>query len=284
VTQHGYNSDEMTAYPVSPEPALDDRFVETLLMGTAIPVGAAALEYGSVAEALADLRSFGNGPAPTPSPALAALLDPVVVPLHPSVQVRRRSHRGAWISAAAAALVVGTGVAAAQQALPEGMQHLVSSVINDVTPFHVPTTSHSTDHRNGPNPLLPSQADFGQSHKPTSVPQANGSNGRKVGPPASNDANRSGGVGTSSPPVPGQTHDVTPSGKPSASSTETAPAATPTDTKPTSHPTQANNSKSGGHTATSTASAAPTKTAGTSGGGTSGGGKTSGAPGAATHS
>ncbi|HEV7205178.1 MAG TPA: hypothetical protein VGN18_11245 [Jatrophihabitans sp.] len=93
-----------------------------------------AAESAAVTRFLDDLRSLGEGPAPEPSPELAALLAGV-----PTLAAARR-HRPRIVrrvALIAAAVVAGTTLAAANHQLPAPAQRVVSNVVNDLTPFHI---------------------------------------------------------------------------------------------------------------------------------------------------
>lgn len=90
-----------------------------------------------VARFVAELRALADGPAPAPSPALAALLGGAI-PIGP----RRLRHRRAYlIGAAAASVVAMTAVAAAHDSLPQPAQLVVAHVVNVLTPFHIDPSS-----------------------------------------------------------------------------------------------------------------------------------------------
>jgi hypothetical protein len=112
-------------------------------------------EYTGVADALAFLRDVVPEQAPPPSAELAALLSGgLVTPLAPR---RSRKRTIALASSAiAATLLIGTGVAAASNNLPEPAQRFFSHLSDKYLPFHIP----SPDERGGPSapnkaPLTP---------------------------------------------------------------------------------------------------------------------------------
>lgn len=129
-------------------------------IGGAVARGPA--DTAAMTQFLAELRDLGTGPAPEPSPELAALLAGAA-PLGPT---RRRRHRRAVLvsAAVAAAVVASTGVAAARNDLPAPAQRLVSTVVDRLTPFHigdepahpivpvVPRRSPSSDERASDSP------------------------------------------------------------------------------------------------------------------------------------
>lgn len=94
--------------------------------------GADAQEPDDVGRFLIDLRALGDGPAPAPSVAVAALIGGAV-PLrrHP---LRRAAVRTAVVAAALLAALVG---AAANHSLPQPAQRVVSNFVNDLTPFDI---------------------------------------------------------------------------------------------------------------------------------------------------
>lgn len=114
-------------------PLLDEQAVERLLTrrtGSADP---------HLEQALALVRTLGDGPAPPPTAALADLMDrgfqPTVVPFRrPSGRRRWAARTGATLAATAASLVVA-GTAAA---LPPGLQDTVADVVSALTPFELP--------------------------------------------------------------------------------------------------------------------------------------------------
>ena len=115
------------------QPLLDEQAVERLLTrrtGSADP---------SLEQALALVRTLGDGPAPPPTAALAELLDrgfqPTVVPFRrPTGRRRWAARTGATLATTAACLVVA-GTAAA---LPPGLQDTVADVVSVLTPFELP--------------------------------------------------------------------------------------------------------------------------------------------------
>lgn len=94
-------------------------------------------EYDAVAAALASLTELVPEEAPAPSADLAALLTGgVVTAMVPRFSRRRRL--AVTAAAGAAAVVVGTGVAAASNALPDGAQRVVSNFSEKYLPFEFP--------------------------------------------------------------------------------------------------------------------------------------------------
>lgn len=87
---------------------------------------------------LADLRALGEGPAPDPTPDLAAMLGGAV-----PLATRRRSRHAALVrrtmftAAVTVAGLVLVSVAAASRVLPAPAQRVVSNVVNFATPFHI---------------------------------------------------------------------------------------------------------------------------------------------------
>jgi hypothetical protein len=95
----------------------------------------------AVARFVTEMRALGEGPAPVPSPELAAILGGAS---SHRLLSRRRPARRAQRSrrvlayATAAAVMVGTaGVAAANDTLPQPAQRVVSRVVNMLTPLHI---------------------------------------------------------------------------------------------------------------------------------------------------
>ena len=134
--------------------------------------GGTAAAGDDVTRFLTELRALGDGPAPKPSPQLAAVLAGATPLLN-----SRRALRMVLRSAAVAALVLGAlVVAAANHSLPAPAQRVVSNVVNDLTPFHIgpgtradvlpPTPS---DKPTAPTPASTSPS---QSHAPVPPPSS----------------------------------------------------------------------------------------------------------------
>lgn len=107
------------------------------------PGGPAAPGTAAVTLFLTELRDLGRGPAPEPSAELAALLGGATPISRATTGHRgavghlRHARRVALIAAAAAAVLILTGVGAAHHALPGPAERLVSTVVNTITPFHI---------------------------------------------------------------------------------------------------------------------------------------------------
>ncbi len=113
--------------------------------------GLDAAGYAGVADALASLRDLVPEDAPAPSADLAVLLSGgQVTAIAPGLSRRRRI--AVATGAAVATVLVGTGVAAANNSLPEPMQRFVSDFSDKYLPFEVP----SPDERGGGVPRTPS--------------------------------------------------------------------------------------------------------------------------------
>ncbi len=131
--------------------AFDDDAVEALLSGQGD--GLSGQGDGPLAALLTDLRGVADRPAPVPSAALAELLRTGL----PVDELARRRGRRTLIAGAAAAGVAATlalsGVAAANDALPGPAEHVITDIINNLTPFDLtpqPATSAPTEvHRPG---------------------------------------------------------------------------------------------------------------------------------------
>lgn len=115
----------------------DDRQVSALLRGRAEPADA------DLVDLVEGLRLFAAGDSPTPSPALAAMLDgAIAAPLTARRlaatprPIRRRSLRAAVLALSAGISFATAGAAA--NALPGGAQRTAASVLNTLTPFHFP--------------------------------------------------------------------------------------------------------------------------------------------------
>jgi hypothetical protein len=129
--------DDMTPPPAD---ELDDLRVEALLRGTTVS------DEPRLAAVLAQARSVGAGPAPLPSPALAALLSGgAVAPVSTSADPRwrRRLATVGLVSFGSSAALVG---AAAANVLPAAAQTVVARVVNQVTPLTLPGT-HPLPHQ-----------------------------------------------------------------------------------------------------------------------------------------
>lgn len=249
----------MTVTDSAEEPVeIDDRLAEAMLSGL-VPADLDGAGFDAVRIAIAELRAAGDVPVPQPSADLTALLDGVVVPLYRSTRSGRyagsrrsgrpTAHRTTvWLFAAAASVfAAAVSVAAALQLLPDSAQRMVSNVIDDLTPFHVPATTHHS----GQTPKqLPSQASFGISHQPTNSPapqSSHSTSGLKVGAPTSVPV----GAPTSTPvgppsnrPAVTHTPSATkPSPKPSES---TAPTSTSSSVPPPATSTSAHGHPRGG--------------------------------------
>lgn len=86
-------------------------------------------DYPELHTLLAELRDLGQGPAPEPSPELAAFFKPKVVPL------RRRKRRGAIIGVVvAASMSMGVGAVAANQEVRENLYAAVDTAVDLVQP------------------------------------------------------------------------------------------------------------------------------------------------------
>ena len=115
----------------------DDRQVSALIRGRAEPADA------DLVDLVDGLRLFAAGDPPTPSPALAAMLDGAIAapltarrPAATPRPIRRRSLRAAVLALCAGVGFATAGTAA--NALPVGAQRTAASVLNTLTPFHFP--------------------------------------------------------------------------------------------------------------------------------------------------
>ena len=143
--------------------ALDDATVEELLAGR---YQGEAADLLAVSQFLAQERSLADGPAPPPSPALAAMLrDPAtarngaapttngqrlaelhVRPFRPqtgshgatAVSYRARSTPGLAVAVASVVVVLAVVSLGSVRLLPGPTQNLVASVVRTVTPFDFP--------------------------------------------------------------------------------------------------------------------------------------------------
>ncbi|NMR29013.1 hypothetical protein [Crystallibacter degradans] len=85
-------------------------------------------DYPELHTLLAELRDLGQGPAPEPSPELAAFFKPKVVPL-------RRKRRGAVIGVVvAASMSLGVGTVAANEEVRENLYAAVDTAVDLVQP------------------------------------------------------------------------------------------------------------------------------------------------------
>lgn len=135
---------------------------------------------------LADLRAFGDGPAPVPSGDLAAVFDGAL-PLAPALRRRgqvtgRHRHRAALVAAVSVGVLSVTGVAAATGGLPGPAQQYVSRIVNDLNPFRV-DSPHTTPPVVATTPGEPSDGtpddppDSGAQSPPSSEPGDGASTG-----------------------------------------------------------------------------------------------------------
>jgi len=149
-------------------------------------------EYAGLAAALATLLDIVPEEAPPPSADLAALLSGGVVSALP---LRRRTV--ALASSVAAALMVGTGLAAAANVLPDPAQRFLSHLSDHVLPFHFPMPENSSA------PVTPTTPGSGHDN-----------NGKQVGKGAGSGKtdNLGKGQGTGKP-NPGNGHGKTNNGK-----------------------------------------------------------------------
>ena len=146
----------------------DDRQVTALMRGRAEPADA------DLVDLVDGLRLFSAGGPPTPSPALAAMLDgAITAPLaarRPDVTPGPKRRRG--LRALVLVLSAGVGFAtagAAANALPGGAQRTAASVLNTLTPFHFPMPAVRQPARS-PRPAPLPAAD----HPVTSAPSSAG--------------------------------------------------------------------------------------------------------------
>jgi hypothetical protein len=122
---------------------LDDLAVERLLTGRE------RLADPALVQAVAQLRTLADGPAPPPTAALAEMLErgfePTVVPLRrPGAPRRRWAARTGTAVAVAAASVLVAGSAAA---LPPALQDTVADLVAALTPFDLPRSTPEPDPR-----------------------------------------------------------------------------------------------------------------------------------------
>jgi hypothetical protein len=93
-----------------------------------------------VMQFLNELRALGDAPAPAPSGDLAAVFAGATPLGLAGASRHRRSRRRRSVFAVAAvsaAAMTFTGVAAANDSLPQPAQQFVSTVVDDLTPFHI---------------------------------------------------------------------------------------------------------------------------------------------------
>jgi len=111
----------------------DDMDTHGVRHGAGDTIGGAAGAGDELTRFLTELRALGDGPAPAPSRELAAVLAGATPFLSRRVVVRTVLR-----SAAIAAVLLGVlVVAAANHSLPAPAQHVVSRVVNVLTPFHI---------------------------------------------------------------------------------------------------------------------------------------------------
>ena len=268
-------------------PPLDDAAIEAFLAGNA-----AAEELAPLVGFVEDLHNLTSGPAPVPSPQLAAMLasgstagddvpatasrrDPVPVPqVAGGSWTRRRKRRIGELIAGlgvAAKAVFGVGVAAAAVTaggaagvLPGPAQHLVSTGVAAVTPFSFPdgakprgnvggTAGTGVDQGGGPTPATTGAAATGAGGG--GGPAAPAQNGPDLATttPAGGQVPTSVPAGTPFTPAPEPSTVPGRSGStPGADHTPTSHATGP----PASTPATSNNGKGKGGRATTTSTPA----------------------------
>ncbi|MGN6609791.1 MAG: hypothetical protein ACTHMS_22615 [Jatrophihabitans sp.] len=162
-------------------------------------------------DAVAVLRALADGPAPEPSPQVAALLEggAAVVPL------RRRPRPVRSVGLAAAAIVALTTGLAATHTLPTPAQRFVSDVVDRLTPFdiapphpspHVTTTpdgrpsSPASTPPPTASPTSPVAPSTSSQPPPPRSPDDGGSGRQDVG-------GGDGGTGAATTPQPGEPGD-----------------------------------------------------------------------------
>lgn len=135
-----YPFDMSNLLPQQRGPLLE-REVEALL---GAPSRASSPAFADVAALLNELHAVVDGPAPTPSRQLAAILEHGLPdgagasPPSPSTEPRRRLRLAALVVGVSSAVSLPLmGVAAAQDRLPDAAQHVVAKVIEATTPFTV---------------------------------------------------------------------------------------------------------------------------------------------------
>jgi hypothetical protein len=140
-------------------------------------------ETAQLRSVLLDLRSLSQQPAPTPSPALAAILDGTVATLNSR---RRRGRRGVIFSLALVGLMgVGAGTAAAVSPdFRSGTSHVITGIANGLSLGSKPTVhpgSHpSTVPSHSPGGSASTHAKLHQTPSPSVPPQANGGSGKSL--------------------------------------------------------------------------------------------------------
>ncbi len=130
---------------------LTARQVEALLRGSSTDPADQA-DQGLVT-ALAGVRALGQAPAPSPSAALAAMLEHGFVPPLPAPVRRPRVATRAGVLLGGLALAF-TGAAAAN-ALPRSVHGPTAFVLSNVTPFHFPPPMRSSTNPPAPTPTSP---------------------------------------------------------------------------------------------------------------------------------
>ncbi|AUI50828.1 hypothetical protein [Arthrobacter crystallopoietes] len=96
-------------------------------------------DYPELHTLLAELRDLGQGPAPEPSPELAAFFKPKVVPL-------RRKRRGAVIGVVvAASMSLGVGAVAANEEVRENLYAAVDTAVELVQPDELEASNQAND-------------------------------------------------------------------------------------------------------------------------------------------
>lgn len=124
------DTDEMTN--LRPLPRLDDRAVEALLAGRAVP------GWDDLVDAVGVLRNDATSPAPAPRHDLALVLEAGLPQVSAPAPAGRRVP---WAARLAVGIAASTGLvlsAATANALPRPVQDAVADAVDAVTPFQLP--------------------------------------------------------------------------------------------------------------------------------------------------
>jgi hypothetical protein len=132
---------------------------------------------GDLAALLAELQQLANGPAPTPTEELAALLSQGLPGIKAAQRRSRRRKIVAGVVLGGVASFGLTGVAAANDRLPGGARDVVSRVVNDLTPFHIAEKRTPTLSVPAPTRTHPSAVPTPPSAAAAPVPGVSGSGG-----------------------------------------------------------------------------------------------------------
>jgi hypothetical protein len=205
----------------------DERATDALLAGRNVPGEEALSAF------VAEMLAVANGAAPTPSVALADLLEHGLVPDTAQLPTLLTPARRRWllpIPLAAAALAAAAGVfgAATANALPAPAQRIVSDTVDTLTPLHLPKPASKPKPAVSPTPESePSEDPTHATYLPTEQSESPEPAETSERPGTTDDGDRVNEQG-----------DDRDRGRDSSESRSTSPTDTaPTDTAPSTAPT-----------------------------------------------